>query len=60
MTQIVLAAVAVLLLIYDVIIGLWAGREATISCVLHDAAQHHPIIAVAIGIVVGHCLWRAK
>ena len=59
-TQVVIVLAVVGLGLFDVIIGLLAGREATISCVLLDACQQHPIVAFALGVLCGHCLWPCR
>lgn len=33
------------------------GYQATISCILLDAAKYAPIIALAFGVLMGHLFW---
>lgn len=53
----VLIAAAVVLIIWDVIVAIRGGNTATISQVLYHAAQAEPVIALALGIVLGHLFW---
>lgn len=57
MTAIVLVATAVVLVSYDVAAEVKGGNAATISQVLYHFAQSEPILAVALGILVGHLFW---
>lgn len=53
----VLALTAALLIIYDIVIVLTLGGSATISWQLYTFSQKYPVLAVAIGIVIGHLFW---
>lgn len=56
-TQIVIAVTVAGLVLYDVIAALIAGRGATISWVTLTLMRKWPIIALAVGVVVGHIAW---
>ena len=49
--------VTVMAIAYDVVADLEGGVTATISRVLRAAAMDNPIIAVAVGILIGHLFW---
>ena len=57
LTEIVLMAVFAGLGVYDVVVGILYGREATISMVLRDLSHRHPIIPFAFGMLAGHIFW---
>jgi hypothetical protein len=57
LTRHVIAAAAVLLVAYDLAaVRLW-GEPATLSRVLTDWSREWPVIAFALGVVVGHVFW---
>lgn len=53
-TRLVLLVNAVFLLLYDLFAVWYWGFPSTISVVLYDAVRVRPIIALIIGIVMGH------
>jgi hypothetical protein len=42
---------------YDVWVGVTYGTDATISWVTWTAAQRYPVIALAVGVLIGHLFW---
>jgi hypothetical protein len=56
-TYLVLGITVAVLIIYDIYICYTHGGDATISWVTYSLAQRHPIIAFALGVVMGHILW---
>lgn len=56
-TRIILACVLFGLLVYDTWAMMVHGYEWTISKDLKTLAEHYPIVAVGIGIVLGHLFW---
>jgi hypothetical protein len=58
MTEIIIVSLVVALVVYDVIVEMKFGVNATISQVIFDTASHNPWIALAAGILVGHWFWR--
>lgn len=55
-TIIMVLTVAILIAI-DIILLLTGGVEATFSRVILESSKKHPIISVAIGILIGHWFW---
>jgi hypothetical protein len=43
--------------IYDIAAAMLGGREATISYDVLNAAQAHPVIPLAVGVILGHLFW---
>lgn len=57
LSLIVVAAVAVLLIAFDVWIVIAKGVKATISWQMLQAAKDYPIIPFALGVLFGHLFW---
>lgn len=59
LTAVILLVNVVFLIAYDVWVKLkQLDGKATISWVTLTTVKHVPIIAVAIGIVIGHLFWQ--
>ena len=53
-TKAVLIVNLVALILYDIAV-LWGwGLSSTISVVAYDIAREHPLVAVGVGLVIGH------
>ncbi len=59
-TTFVLIGVILFLVIYNLVILFLAGEKATISHVVYNACSEWPILAVAIGVVIGHWFWPLR
>ena len=57
-TIIIMILSVVGLSLYDAYADSKDGVEATISQILTEAAKERPIIATAIGILIGHWFWK--
>ena len=57
MTRCVLLSTVILLVGYNIFVGLKYGIEPTISVQVYELARMHPIIPFVMGLVVGHFLW---
>lgn len=44
-------------IVYDVLAAVLGGYEATISKLTLDGARERPVIALALGVLLGHLLW---
>lgn len=56
-TQSIIIGSAIILVLYDVLaLGIW-GKTATISVVTYSWARRYPVIAFALGFVMGHIFW---
>lgn len=55
-----IVTVTIIVILYDVLARVCGGDEATLSYQIHDAVCRNPIIAGAIGLLVGHLLWPVK
>lgn len=53
----VLAITLVSLVVYDVIIFIKEGPQATISYDLLGLSRDYPIIPFALGVIAGHLFW---
>lgn len=53
----VLGAAAGLVLAWDLYVAIQRDWDATVSAVVYDALQMHPMIPLALGIVIGHFAW---
>jgi len=51
-------ALVVVIAVYDTYAELRYGQDGTISLQLWWAMQAHPIIGVALGVLVGHLAWQ--
>jgi hypothetical protein len=56
-TIIVIAVTTLALIIYDIVVLAWKGYDWTISKNLLTLSQKYPILAFAMGVVVGHLFW---
>lgn len=52
-----IVAVAVMIAAYDFCAYHFHGRDATVTHVLRDLCQAHPILAFALGVCIGHVFW---
>lgn len=43
--------------ILDLYMAFKYGEKATISYVVRDVTQHYPIVALLLGILLGHLIW---
>ncbi len=59
-TGTILVVNLVLLALYDLIVRVWCGSDATISVVLGDFCRREPIVACGIGVLVGHVMWSIR
>lgn len=50
-------AVLAIIVIYDVWTLIVRGYDSTISANLYRFSQRFPIVAVALGVVIGHLFW---
>jgi hypothetical protein len=57
-TTLVLLLAVIALAAWDVYVFLRFGPQATISHVVASACEAEPIIALVLGIILGHILWR--
>lgn len=57
LTLIVLGITVLFLIVYDILIALTEGLDATISWVGWKLMQKYPVIAFALGFVMGHIIW---
>jgi nitrogen fixation-related uncharacterized protein len=54
---VVMAICAVALLVVE-FYGLWSGQQdATITDLTREAIRKYPVIALAIGVLLGHLFW---
>ncbi len=58
MTEVVIVALVIALVVYDIVVEMKFGTQATISQVIFDTASHNPWIAMLAGILIGHWFWR--
>ena len=56
-TSLVILGTTVLLGLYDVLMGVKYGPEATISIVMYDLARRYPIVPFMLGVLAGHIFW---
>jgi len=57
LTQIIIIAATMLVIVYDVIaVSAW-GVDATVSRVTLSWAKSNPILPFAVGVVCGHLFW---
>ena len=56
-TKVFLLCVTLLVILYDVVAIWFGGRDASVSVVVKDFIFANPIVAVAVGILIGHLLW---
>lgn len=56
-TVIIIWAVLVALLIWDIYAINHSGVEASISWVIYQQARRHPAISFGLGFICGHLLW---
>ncbi len=54
LTIIILGIFIIGLIIYDIYVYTYYGVDSTISRVTYNFAKENPIIAFAVGVVVGH------
>ncbi len=59
-TEMFIIAVVVTCVIFNLFMRLAFGPQATISVVLQDAASKFPVIAAAVGLLVGHVFWPVR
>ncbi len=55
-----IVAIVVTCTIFNLFMRLWFGPTATISVVLQDDASKFPVIAAAVGLLVGHVFWPVR
>lgn len=58
-TRSIVLIVVGLLIAWDIWAVYYWGADATISYTLDATCRRHPIIAFAMGLVIGHILWRS-
>jgi hypothetical protein len=56
-TRIILSVVIVGLSLWATVAALWGGPGDTISEHVRDYAAQYPVLAVALGVLVGHWAW---
>ena len=59
-TKYVIIVNVLVLCLYTAAARIFGGNEATISYQIQEATHQWPIIAAAIGLLVGHWLWPIK
>jgi hypothetical protein len=59
-TEAVLVCAVVGLSLYSLLMCLCVGPRPTVSVVAADAFSRHPILAFALGVLVGHWLWPVR
>ena len=57
MTGIILVAVALALVVYDIAVAELLPKGNTISEVVARTALSHPILPFAVGVLCGHFFW---
>jgi hypothetical protein len=60
LTQILLIALVIILIIYDIWAWNVGGTEATISWVTWEWATKYPAVPFGVGFVCGHLFWQMK
>ncbi len=60
LTEMFIIAVVVTCVVFNLFMRLWFGPQATISVVLQDDASKFPVIAAAVGLLVGHVFWPVR
>lgn len=60
MTKIFIVAVIACITVFDVIIFSRGGTESTISWTIFEWSHEHPVVAFAMGFVMGHLFWQMK
>lgn len=53
----ILAAVTLLLIVWDIYAATNKDKRDTISVVLLDFARRRPVLPFALGVIMGHLLW---
>jgi hypothetical protein len=56
-TRCLIYGTAILWAVYDLAVLLAFGPRATISVALYEDSRRFPVIAIVIGLVVGHVFW---
>jgi hypothetical protein len=57
-TKIVLLLAAIILIVYDIVVYVWGGPEATLSLVVVKLSAEYPLIPFLAGLLCGHLFWR--
>lgn len=57
LTQIILVGTVVSLVLFDIVIAMVNTRK-TISMTVYEISEKFPIIPFALGVVIGHILWK--
>jgi hypothetical protein len=57
MTRLVAAIIIIVVVTYDLLAFYIWGGEATISTQVLELSQKYPIVAFAIGVLIGHMFW---
>jgi hypothetical protein len=57
-TRLLLLLNVLFLVGWDILAIRFGGGDASISQVTFQFARDHPMVAVAVGVVVGHIFWR--
>ncbi len=53
----IILILVIVIVVWDVSV-LWLGRpDATISAVIYQLSKENPIIAFALGVIIGHLFW---
>jgi len=58
--KIILLVFIVTVLVWDVVANVAGHPEATISASLLQMATEHPVVAFALGFLIGHAIWPNK
>ncbi len=59
-TELFIVAVVVTCVVFNLVMRMAFGPDATISVVLQDSASKYPVIAAAVGLLVGHVFWPVR
>ncbi len=59
-TELFIVFIVVTCVVFNLFMRLWFGPQTTISVVLQDSASRYPVIAAAVGLLVGHVFWPVR
>lgn len=57
----VIALFIIGLIIYDIVVFILHGQEATVShLIITDWSRNYPVFTFAVGFIMGHFFWRLR
>jgi len=56
-TTTIIALTIIFLVTWDVLAILYSSNESSISSIMYDFSRKHPIIPLAVGVLIGHFFW---